>query len=130
MWKRKILGIVLVLVSTATAWAAPPDTEITTLTKTATSAGISATDVALWTPTSGNFFVLMGCVFSTNGAGDIQLEVSDVDVIPPQYFQTAGTRVSGFGTYPLYVSAKDAVLAYTHTRGDWSIVCTGYEARE
>ena len=130
MWTRKVCLFLVMTALASPAWATSPDAAFTTTLKTATSAGVSATDVALWTPTSGNFFVLMGCIVSTNGAGTIELEVSDVDVIPPQYFQTAGTRVLGFGAYPLSVSAKDAVLTYTHTRGEWSIYCSGYEGRE
>lgn len=131
--RNLLLAVALSLLCAPGAWAGPPDAEVTTQTKTVSliiSDG-AKTDTALWTPTSGNFFVLMGCAFSTKQAGTVELEVSDADVIPPQHFQTAGKASIGFGAYPLYVSAVDAVLTYTTSvAGEFSILCTGYEARQ
>lgn len=113
------------------AWAELPHREYTTQTKTATTSpdGTTETDVALWTPASGKRFVLQGCTISANNAGTVELEVSDVDVVPPIHFQTAGARVLSHGGAPIYVSAKDAVLRYTTSvDGEFSLLCTGYEA--
>lgn len=112
------------------AWAdGPPHHQYTTVTKTATGASSSAADVALWTPTTGNQFLLLGCLLSARNASiQIELEVSDVDVITPVRFETTGSLVVQNGGAVIYESAEDAVLRYTVTgSGEWSIDCWGYE---
>ena len=100
-----------------------------TQTKTATSITIQS-DTALWTPTSGNRFVLQACIISVDAAQDIDLEVSDVDVIAPVHLPSNGTQIIGLGGAPIYVSAKDAVLRFsTSTQATTSITCIGYEER-
>lgn len=104
-----------------TSWAAP-------VTKSAVQSG-DVDDAALWTPASGNAFVLWGCVFSTSAVGNVELEVSNVDVVPPIYLASSGTVVIGYGGFPLYRSAVDAVLRYTtvQSTAQISILCHGWE---
>ena len=123
----------------APVWAdAPPHTSYTTQTKSATVTADS-TDTALWTPLSGSRFALQGCKFSSPVAALLELEVSDVDVVPPQYLESYGdSQVGGVGA-PIYTSATDAVLRYTVTFTGYtpavqderaSLVCWGYEYRQ
>lgn len=119
------------------AVAQPPNTLYETLTKTATST-TAQTDTALWTPVSGNYFVLMGCLMSAIKPVKIDVEVSDVDVFAPVYLESYGLKLISGGGVPIYVSAKDAVLRYTTSTVDgssfgqqeFSITCWGYEVRE
>jgi len=125
----RVVGLALLLACFhSPAWALPPHLDYETQTKTATGAGPS-TDTALWTPVTGNRFILQGCVVNANNASiTVELEVSDVDVIPPMQFESTGTQVVEMGGIPLYVSVEDAVLTYTVTgSGAWSILCVGYE---
>lgn len=131
---RRLMGwsLLAALLALSPAWAQPPDTLFTTTTKTATT-GADVTDTALWTPTTGNRFALQGCMFSSDGAVDVELEVSDVDVIPPVHLTSYGTVVVGGDQTLLYTSAVDAVLRYTVTHmnatssGAVSLMCWGYE---
>lgn len=111
------------------AWAGPPHGDYTTITNRATGQAPSTADTALWTPTTGNKFLLQGCLVAANNASvTVELEVSDVDVIPPIRFETTGRQVVESGGAVIYESAQDAVLTYTVTgSGGWSILCWGYE---
>ena len=116
----------LLIIGMAVAEAVPPTLDYETTTKTATVSAISS-DVTLWDPAADHRFVLLGCMINARAAGTVELEVSDVDVIPPIRFESTGTVVIGFGYAPLYVSAEDAILTYTTTAGLFSIMCAGYE---
>ena len=129
--KRRLAAIAAVLVvACAPAWADRPHIDYTTVTKTATGTGTSTADTALWTPASGTRIVLLGCFFAANNASiTVELEVSDVDVIPPVRFESTGRQSVEGGGAPIYVSARDDILRYTVTgSGSWSIMCWGYEA--
>lgn len=107
-----------------TIWGKP-------VTKTATVTGNGTADTALWTPATGNRIVLMGCIISTSAAYKVELEVANVDVIPPMGFQSGGPVSIGFGTFPLWMGTADATLDYTVTNAgataSTSMVCSGYE---
>lgn len=122
---RRLTLLVAALACASPAGAAPTQ-EFTTITKTATST-TTQTDVALWTPASGKAFALFGCTFSAGAAAVIELEVNNVDVIPPVYLASAGTVEVGGGSWPIYQSEADAVLTYTTTKAPVSIRCSGYE---
>ena len=103
--------------------------------KTATSP-TAQTDAVLWTPTTGNRFVLQGCGVSAIAPVRVEFEVSDVDVIPPIYLESYGMKLVESGGAPLYVSAQNAVLTYTTATfetgpgvayRDTSVFCWGYE---
>lgn len=128
-----LLGLALVL-GAASASAERPDIWGTkTKTATATSA---QTDTALWTPASGKRVALQGCVISATKAMQVELEVSDVDVVPPIYFDSYGRLTIGGDSTLLYVGDPDAVLTYSTTNsghsgshGSVSIACWGYEVQ-
>lgn len=127
--KRGLAGVALAVVLLAqTAWAEKPTNWGTPVTKTAVQSG-NATDTTLWDPAADNAFVLVGCVFSASAVANVELEVSDVDVVPPIYLPSVGTVSIGFGPFPLYRSAVDAVLKYTVLQNSniVSILCTGWE---
>ena len=135
MRKRWGLAALLALASLAVpAWAELYQYDTVTKTATVTT---GATDTALWTPATGYRFVVQGCEFSSTVAALVELEVSDVDVIPPQYADSYGKWQVGGGEAPIYQSAIDAVLRYTVTFSAYtpapdtrvSIVCWGYETR-
>lgn len=128
--RNAVLAVALSLLFAGGAGAEPPHLDYTTEVNSVTQASTPATDGTLWDPESGNKFILMGVVISTSGAGTVELEVSNADVIPPQHFQTAGKAQIGFGASPLYVGAVDDILTYTTTQGEWSIAAYGYEARQ
>lgn len=116
---------------------AQPHLDYQTQTKTATVTGES-TDTALWTPLTGSRFALQGCAFASSTAADVQLEVSDVDVVPPIYLESYGMKMIGGVGAPIYTSATDDVLRYTveftdHTNSGTtrlSIMCWGYEYQQ
>ena len=127
--KKQLAGLVLMLaLLSPPAWALPPHLDYETQTKTATGTAPS-TDTTLWTPVTGNKFILQACWVSANNASiTVELEVSDVDVIPPMRFESTGTKVVEMGGAPIYVSTEDAVLTYTVTgTGAYAILCVGYE---
>jgi len=134
---RRILTLACVwLWLTGTTAAGPPVDDYQTITKTAT-ATTAQSDTALWTPTTGNYFVLQGCFFSSDFPVEFDLEVSDVDVIAPVKLESYGNALVGGGEAAIYVSAKDAVLRYsTSSTGlgsltaSTSVTCWGYEIRE
>src|SRR3990167_10867014 len=126
-WVPRLAGSLLLLLGcVGLAWADAPHHEYDTQTKTATGTG-SSTDATLWDPAAGKRFILFGCVIAMDSAGTFELEVSDVDVIPPIKFQSTGRIQVWGGAWPIYVSATDAVLTYTvaPTNGSstWSVMC-------
>lgn len=123
-----VLAVVGMLLSAGVAAAEQPTVWGTPKTKTATASG-NVADQTLWDPEAGQLIVLMGCVFSSSQPADVELEVSNVDVVPPMHLESMGAIPIGYGTFPLYRGATDAVLTYTVTNsnGDVSIVCSGYE---
>ena len=130
---RKVFGAVLgagLLLGACPVWADRPTDLYTTQTKTATTTA-AATDAVLWTPAAGKQIALQGCAFSaTNAVEGIELEVANVDVIPPFGLLSYGSRTVDGGQTLIYVGAKDAVLTYSVadlTRGTLSVVCWGYE---
>ena len=131
------LGLVLsVSLSAHRVWAETAAFEYTTVTKTATVTSDS-TDVTLWDPAGGYGFVLQGCDLSSTVAASIELEVSDVDVVPPIYMDSYGSHPIGAGNGPIAMGAQDAILTYTVTFTTYtpvrdtrvSILCWGYEYR-
>lgn len=97
------------------------------ITKTGNYAA-AQTDTAVWTPASGKRIHLLGVVLSTNDANDIEVESSNVDVVPPMYFAAhGGAVISGDGE--LWHGATDAALTISSTANvDHSIMMWGYEA--
>ena len=120
----------LVLLGSPPCWADRSTSDYVTVTKSATVTLTSfQTDVTLWTPASGNRIHLQGCIFSANRAMTIELEVSDVDVIPPIQMPSGGVVTVGGADAPIYVGAVDGVLAYTISvnSGSASSLCWGWE---
>lgn len=126
---RLLLSAALVLgLPVMAAWAESSITWGKAVVKTAVQSG-TATDSTLWSPDAGNRFLLMGCMFSASNAGTVELEVSDVDVIPPITMASGGTFAVGFGGFPIYESATDAILTYSTSAsaGTIRIMCSGWE---
>ena len=126
---RRLAAVAAVLLFVCTSvWADRPHIDYTTVTKTVRGS-VAATDTAFWTPASGEKIILMGCaVESDTGGQTIEIEISDIDVIPPQRFESSGLRVISGGGAPIYETARDAVLRYTvSSNGNFSIMCWGYE---
>jgi len=125
--KHWLLGLLWCLALAPSAWAARVEREYTTLTKTATATS-NQTDVAIWTPASGKGIALQGCLFSAAEAGNIELEVADVDVLPPIAMPSGGLESASAGEALLYQGAVDAVLRWTTTiNGPHAVMCWGYE---
>ena len=131
-WGMGLLLLGLVGVA-STAHADRPSDQFQTITKTAT-ATTAQTDTTLWDPAAGKRIILMGCVISAKFAQTVELEVANVDVVPPIYFESFGIRTIGTGDSPVYVGATDAVLTYSTSSAGHSpqapttsIVCWGYE---
>ena len=125
------LMVGMLLACPALAIADRPTDLWDTVTKTATSTS-AQTDTALWTPASGKRIALQGCLISSEYATVVEVEVSDVDVVPPIYLTSLGSVLIGGDGTLLYRSAKDAVLTYTTSAnapsyGRVSIMCWGYE---
>ena len=122
--------LLLAMVGTPRVYAEKPTIWGNTKTKTATASGAAA-DTVLWTPASGFRIILMGCVISSEAAALVELESSDVDVVPPIQGGSQGASTIGFGTFPLWVGAADATLTFTISEVQsgkrTSIVCSGYE---
>lgn len=118
-----VVGASLACAEEPTIWGKP-------VTKTATATG-SATDTTLWTPSTGNAIVLMGCLIGVDRAARVEIESSDVDVIPPIQPGSSGQVSIGYGNFPIWMGAVDATLAYTvsdtSTSSRTSIMCSGYE---
>lgn len=129
-WTRLGLSLALGLVGIVPVFADRPHLDYTTVTKTATGSG-AATDTTLWDPESGKRFFLLGAmVCARNAAITVELEVSDVDVVPPIRFESTGCQVVEAGGGILYESVTDAILTYTVTgSGSWSVLTWGYEAQ-
>lgn len=133
--RKTVLGVVaLGLMLAAPVWADRPSDQFQTITKTAT-ATTAQTDTTLWDPAAGKRIILMGCVISSQFAQTVELEVSDVDVVPPLYFESYGIKTLGTGYGPLWEGALDAILTYSTTSTTHSsiapstaISCSGYES--
>ena len=125
--KRWLVLSVLCLVGASVCDAERPTNWGTPVTKTAVVTS-NSTDSTLWDPDADRHIVLIGCVFSAGNAVNIQLEVSDVDVIAPMNLASGGTVAVGFGPFPIWEGAEDAVLTYTTVgSGTHSITCSGWE---
>ena len=128
--KRVVMGVLVTLLGASLAAAEEPTSWGKAVTKTATATD-TATDTALWTPTTGNAIVLMGCVIHSDRAARVEIESSDVDVIPPIQPASGGPSSVGYGNFPIWFGAVDATLAYTITEvisgARTSIMCSGYE---
>jgi hypothetical protein len=85
------------------------------------------TDTVIWAPAAGKAIVLLGVLLSTDTAMSMQLESSNVDVIPPCYFAAnGGAVISGGG--PVWEGAADATLDLTSSAaGNHSVLLWGYE---
>src|SRR3990167_6073218 len=117
----------LVVLVAAPAGAFEPHRSYTTVTKNANTTD-AQTDATLWDPAAGKSVALQGCAVSTDATETIQVEVSDVDVIPPIYLAANTGMVVTGGYAPIYMGAVDAILTYTTTTSaNTSIVCWGYE---
>ena len=100
-------------------------------TKTA-SVTSNQTDTVIWTPASGKRIALQGVVVSAGGAGRVEIESSDVDVVPPITLDSGGFKSFDAGGVVIWSGAVDATLAYTNTGGyegtqPLSILVWGYE---
>lgn len=131
---RKALVLCLLLWAVSASADLLPTQQYTTVVETATATS-SQTDASLWTPASGMRLVIQGCVVSSTQAVQVELEVSDVDVVPPIYLESYGSVVIGGGMAPVYTSSANAVLTYSTTNvahspthGSVSVMCYGYEA--
>lgn len=106
-----------------------PHLDYLTVLKTDNQAA-AQTDKVVWTPASGYRIVLLGVVISTNAANNVELESSDVDVIPPIYLAANGGAVVAVGGRPIWIGAVDATLAYTSSAAtNVSVALIGYEDR-
>ena len=118
------------LLSGGVAWAELPSREFTTQTKTASSSK-GVTDQVIWTPASGKRIVLQGALFCASNATDnIELESSNVDVIPPFAIESYGCKTFSAGGAALWMGATDATLTYTggvRGPGTLSVMVWGYE---
>src|SRR3990167_901055 len=110
-WGMGLLLLGLVGVA-STAHADRPSDQFQTITKTAT-ATTAQTDTTLWDPAAGKRIILMGCVISAKFAQTVELEVANVDVVPPIYFDSYGTIPLGTGYGPLWEGEVDAILTYS-----------------
>lgn len=117
------------------ALAEPPTRDYTTVTKVETTTSATA-DNTLWDPDAGKRIVILGVAMSSTGFVDVELEVSDVDVINPIHLGSPGTYLKESGGRPIYVGDKDGVLNWTasiigrgpnQTFPDVSIMVWGYE---
>ena len=131
-WRRLMASVWLTL-WTGMAWAEAPHILYETKTKNATSTS-TQTDQTLWDPDAGKRFILQGVTICSDAAVQVELEVSDADVVPPVYQESYGCKSIGYGAAPIYMSATDAVLTYTtssagHSGGyrDVSVQAVGYE---
>ena len=135
---RRLAGRILALavaLGASPAFAQAPHHDYTTVQKTATALS-AQTDATLWTPATGKAFILYGCVISARLPVRVELEVSDVDVVPPIYFESNGTVLVGGHGFPIYMSATNAVLTWTtsvegmsDTHDRVSVLCWGYESQ-
>lgn len=110
--KRGWLVVVLALVLGDVAWAEKPTNLYLTVTKTSVSSG-AQTDTTLWDPPADFRFILQGGLVCSDRAASFELEVSNVDVVPPMVVPSDGCVPFGGTEAPIYVGATDAVLTYT-----------------
>lgn len=133
---RKFL--VWALLAVGLAWAAParaddlrPTDLWTTQTKTDTTT-TNKTDSVIWTPASGKKIALQGAMISCGGAGKVEIESADVDVLPPIVCESSGFKTVTGGVAPLWMGGTDATLTYTNSGGSagtqaLAILLWGYE---
>lgn len=122
-----VLGLLALALTAPSAWATKPTLDYTTSTKNGNTTD-AQTDTTLWDPAANYRVVLQGCVASADATQTLEIEVSDVDVLPPIYLaaNTSITIAGGFA--PIYVGAVDGVLAYTTTTSaNTTITCWGWE---
>lgn len=128
--KKILLGLIafgLVCSIPKVSIADRPTDFYTTVTKTDNKSA-AQTDTTLWTPASGKRIILQGVVVSTNAANNVDLEVSDVDVVPPLYLAANGGGVIQSGGAPIWIGATDASLTYTTSAAtNVSVLAWGYE---
>lgn len=132
-WIVPLSLLLFLFAGPASVSAEKPNFYYTTVTKTATTT-TAVTDSTLWDPAANNRFVLQGVLISATNAVQVELEVSDVDVVPPVYVTSTGVVLVGGGENPIYLGAKDAVLTWSTTQvgvspnhGKVSIMAWGYE---
>ena len=131
MRKLSLLLICLLLV-VGYAFAEVPTRDYTVVTKTATTT-TAVTDSQLWNPAgTDSRIVLQAVIISSTGIVDVDVEVSNVDVIPPVHMESRGTYVNQLGGRPIYVGAKDVNIDWTTSspdkpHPDVSIMLIGYE---
>ena len=132
---RKLIFVLIGFFLASLSFADIPTRDYTTVTKAETTSA-ALTDDTLWDPDTNYRFVLQSVFISSTGAVDVELEVSNADVIAPVHLDSPGTFVYDLGGRPIYVGAKDAILTWTATilgRGpnetfpSVSILVTGYE---
>ena len=127
---RRRLAILLTLMLSGwsrSALADVPTYDVQILTKTASvSAVVSASTI--WTPAADHSIALLGCSIAMQGANTVKVQSSGTDVIPSQYFESAGGRMIGGGNFPIWVGSADATLTWTTTTAAaTTIMCFGYE---
>lgn len=128
MWHVVVRGLLFFVISYSTiAWAdtLPSYRGNRAYTESATG---EQTDNPLWTPEAGNRVVLLGCAFSSDTATTIELEVSNVDVLPPVYLTVhSNAAIEGSG-FPIYRGTADQALDWTSSGpGTATITCWGFE---
>jgi len=125
--RRTVLVAVCLFAVAGLVEAFEPHRSYTTVTKNGNTTD-AQTDTTLWDPAAGKSVALQGCAVSADATETIQVEVSDVDVIPPIYLAANTGMVVTGGYAPIYMGAVDAILTYTTTTSaNTSIVCWGYE---
>lgn len=128
-----VLAVAWMALLPAIGWADARPTDLwSTKTKTASTTS-SSTDTVIWTPASGKKIALQGIAISAGGAGKVEIESDNVDVIPVITLDSGGFKVISGGETPLWTGDADATLTYTNTGGfsgssqSLSILLWGYE---
>ena len=128
MRKAFVIAAVASVGFAATARAELPSDLFSTQTKTATSSA-PVSDTVLWTPASGKRIILQGVIVCAQAAADnVQLESSDVDVIPPFGVESYGCKTFTAGGSAIWMGTTDATLTYSVGSGaSVSFLAWGYE---
>lgn len=86
------------------------------------------TDTVIWTPVPGKRISLLGAMVSSSSCNTIEIESSNVDVVPPMYISASGGAVtSGFGE--LWRGSINATLTVTSlVNTNHSVMLWGYES--
>lgn len=89
---------------------------------------VQQTDTAVWTPAAGKKIVLMGAYFTSDAILTLELEDSNVDVIPPTYTAVKGGASITAGPAPIWIGDDDDTLDISSDQaGDFSVLVWGYE---